>query len=332
MGSLAEETARIVARLEKLFERRFNCADVDGLERLSGGASQEIWAFRAGGKPLILRRLTRVQESRWVAVAGVENEAAIMTLASQHGIPVPAICHVLEDKDDLGRGFVAERISGETLPRKILRDDELAIARGGLATACGTVLAQIHALPRDKLPQLPKVGLLERLDNLEAIYRDSSPPRPVVELALRWLRDRAELSSGNGLVHGDFRNGNLIIAQSGLRSVLDWEGAHLGDPMEDLGWLCTSTWRFGQIDNPVGGFGQRSDLFEAYSAQSGRAVDPAAVSLWEVAGSLRWVVTCIYMGGEFALGDGALERAAIARRASEAELDLLQAIAPRERV
>jgi aminoglycoside phosphotransferase (APT) family kinase protein len=72
------------------------------------------------------------------------------------------------------------------------------------------------------------------------------------------------------LVHGDFRHGNLMVhAERGLAAVLDWELAHLGDPMEDLGWICVNSWRFGNIDKPVGGFGEYADLFAGYELREG---------------------------------------------------------------
>ena len=76
-------------------------------------------------------------------------------------------------------------------------------------------------------------------------------------------------------MHGDFRHGNLIIGPDGVRAVLDWELAHTGDPMEDLGWICVNSWRFGEIDKPVGGFGTREELFAGYEA-AGRRVDARA--------------------------------------------------------
>lgn len=124
-------------------------------------------------------------------------------------------------------------------------------------------------------------------------------------------------------MHGDFRNGNLLIGADGVNAVLDWELAHLGDPMEDLGWICVNSWRFGAIDKPVGGFGEREDLYAGYEAAGG-ALDRARAHFWEVLGTLRWGVMCT-MSGMLLRGEGpfAIERPMIARRASETELDLL---------
>jgi len=114
--------------------------------------------------------------------------------------------------------------------------------------------------------------------------------------------------------------------------VLDWELAHLGDPMEDLGWICVNSWRFGEIDKPVGGFGTREQLFAGYQS-AGRHADPDRVMFWEVMGTLRWGVMCCGMMQRFRRGpEQSIERAMIGRRASETEIDLLRLLAPRKRV
>jgi aminoglycoside phosphotransferase (APT) family kinase protein len=126
------------------------------------------------------------------------------------------------------------------------------------------------------------------------------------------------------LVHGDFRLGNLMIDDAGLVAALDWELAHSGDPGEDLGWICTPSWRFGAIDKPVGGFGDVDALLQSYWAAGGSsAVDAARVRWWTMMGSLKWGVMCLIMYRAFEAGlDRSVERAAIGRRASETELDL----------
>ena len=149
--------------------------------------------------------------------------------------------------------------------------------------------------------------------------------RPVFELAFRWLREHLPPAVTPVLVHGDYRHGNLIIGTQGVHAVLDWELAHIGDPVEDLAWLCIPPWRFGELDKPVGGFGQREDLLAAYERASGRSIDRARLAWWDVLGSLRWGIMCADMPKWLRSGrDTSVERAMIARRASESELDLLR--------
>jgi aminoglycoside phosphotransferase (APT) family kinase protein len=222
------------------------------------------------------------------------------------------------------------RVAGETIARKILRDEQFARARPILARQLGKVAAGIHALPRNALPPLREMSSTKEIAEMGREYRSFNWPRPVFELALRWLGDHDPGPSQEvTLVHGDFRHGNLIIGSDGVRAVLDWELAHLGDPMEDLGWICVNSWRFGEIDKPVGGFGSREELFAGY-AEGGRKADPARVKFWEVMGTLRWGVMCCGMMQRFRLGpDHSMERAMIGRRASETEIDLLRLLAPR---
>jgi aminoglycoside phosphotransferase (APT) family kinase protein len=309
-------------------------AGVTGLTRLSGGASQETWSFDVvhpnGNFGAILRRAPPGYGAAPTRAAGLNAEAALMQLAHAAGVPSPEVLHVLRPQDELGTGFVMRRVEGETIPRKILRDAQFADARAKLARQCGDVLARIHALPQAELPKLRRMTPDAEIAQLEQEYRSFDWPRPVFELALRWLRDHDPGPSGDiTLVHGDFRHGNLIIGPDGVRAVLDWELAHTGDPMEDLGWICVNSWRFGEIDKPVGGFGSREDLFAGYEA-AGRRVEPARVHFWEVMGTLRWGVMCCGMMQRFRLGpDHSLERAMIGRRSSETEIDLLRLLAPR---
>jgi aminoglycoside phosphotransferase (APT) family kinase protein len=302
--------------------------------RLSGGASQETWSFDivhpAGNIGAILRRAPSGYGAAPARAAGLEAEAVLMQLAYSAGVPSPQVLHVLQPQDELGTGFIMRRVEGETIPRKILRDEQFAEVRPKLARQLGKVLADIHGLAPAQLPKLRRMTSATEITELEREYRTFGWPRPVFELALRWLRDRdpgppAEVTT----VHGDFRHGNLIIGPDGVRAVLDWELAHLGDPMEDLGWICVNSWRFGEIDKPVGGFGSREELFKGYEA-AGRRVDPARVMFWEVMGTLRWGVMCCGMMQRFRLTpEHSIERAMIGRRASETEIDLLRLIAPR---
>jgi aminoglycoside phosphotransferase (APT) family kinase protein len=308
---------------------------VDRLQQLSGGASQETWSFDvvqpSGRIGAILRRAPAGYGAAPTRAAGLEVEAALMQRAYEAGIPSPRVRHVLREQDGLGRGFVMDRVAGETIPRKILRDDAFTNARPKLAAQAGTILAGIHALDRSSLPDLRLVTVSSELAALADEYRSFDWPRPVFDLALCWLSDHApDVWDAVTLVHGDFRHGNLIIGPDGIRAVLDWELAHLGDPMEDLGWICVNSWRFGAIDKPVGGFGLREDMFAAYEAASGRRVDAARVTFWEILGTLRWGLMCCGMMQRFRAGpDHSMERAMIGRRASETEIDLLRLLAPR---
>jgi hypothetical protein len=227
-----------------------------------------------------------------------------------------------DDGAALGAGsIVMDYVEGETIPRRILRDETLAGVRAQLAARCGAILAAIHRIPPFEVPGLPGGDPLEQL---RGIVDRLGQPHPAFELAFRWLGENRPPRTAQGVVHGDFRNGNLIIGPDGVRAVLDWELAHLGDPLEDLGWLCVKAWRFGS-PLPVGGFGSVDQLVDAYEEAGGTAVDRTALHWWEVLGTLRWGVICIVQTVTHLSGAvRSVELAAIGRRVCEVECDLLE--------
>ena len=218
---LSEESLRVLA--PKIMEGANGVAD---LRRLSGGATQETWAFSLiagqGARPLVLRRAASTARS--AMTIPMEAEAALMRLAGDGGVPSPRVLYVLTPADGLGTGFFMDHVEGEALGGRIVRDPALADVRPKLARQCGDVLARLHALARADLPPLPTVGAAETIADLEASHRNENWPRPVFELAFRWLKQRLpEQAEHVTLVHGDFRNGNLLI--TGARRA---RGARLG--------------------------------------------------------------------------------------------------------
>jgi aminoglycoside phosphotransferase (APT) family kinase protein len=297
------------------------------LRQLSAGASMETWSLDAIGNdatiPLILRRRPP-GNAHHLDFVSLGAEAATIQAAVAAGVAAPVVRYVLQPDDGLGPGFLMERIEGETIARKILRAYE-SIHRQ-LLEQIAEAAARIHAVPLTGLPALRILTIKQTLDEWRQEYRKQGQCRPVFELALRYLYDHAPNARFTArLVHGDYRMGNLIVGAEGLRAVLDWELCHIGDPMQDLAWLCLPPWRFGRIDAPAGGLGTRDELFAAYESASGERVDRDRVRYWEILGSLKWGLMCSGMVDWFRSGrDRSVERAMIARRASESELDLLR--------
>jgi aminoglycoside phosphotransferase (APT) family kinase protein len=298
---------------------------ISGLQRLTGGSSSESWSFDAEFNQqryeLVLRRTAGKTER---APIDKRTEAILQQIAAKKNVPVAAIRFILDEEDGLGSGYVMGRITGETIPRKILRDEEYAEARQHLALDCGKIIALIHSIEVDSLPPLEMVPVknqIERLMMVPQVYRENIP---VFEFAVRWMLDHLPPEREQRLVHGDFRNGNLVVGPEGIRAVLDWELAHLGDPMEDLAYISINSWRFGNIDQPVGGFGQREDLFAGYEEAGGGKVDQEAVHFWEVFCTFKWGIICIVQGHAHLSGSvRSVNRAATGRRVSETEVDLM---------
>jgi aminoglycoside phosphotransferase (APT) family kinase protein len=325
---VVEAVAQLHAQLESLLQAELGdpSVRVADLVRLTGGASRETWSFKADGAEGTVRRLILRRDPPGVdRPGGMAREAAALQAAAKAGVPEPALLVHHDDATALGAPFIImEHVDGETIARRILRDAQYSSARRFLARQCGEILARIHSVDRSDLPELaetdPLVACAESLQLLDE-------PRPVLDLGLRWLiNNRPEGSGRRTLVHGDFRNGNLIIGPDGIRAVLDWENVHWGDPAEDLGWMCVKAWRFG-VKAPVGGFGSYEDLLEGYVAAGGVPVDLATVRWWETLGTLRWGLGCIAQSRRHLDGGvRSVELAAIGRRACEQEWDLLHLI------
>ena len=305
---------------------------VTTIARLSGGASQETWSFDAlvntHTEHLILRRSPgggpRVTEGS--GAVPLSTEAAVIEAARAGGVKAPRVRYVLKEGDGVGAGYVMDRLSGETIARKILRDHEFDAVRPKLAYQCGEILAHIHRVDIKSIERLLHVvdgpAQLKRYRDLYDAY---DYPHPIFEYAFKWLDPRMAGTKRRTLVHGDFRHGNLLISPHGVEAALDWELTHIGDPLEDIGWICTNSWRFGAAEKVVGGFGDLTDLLDGYRAASGIDISPDAVRTWIVYGSLKWGVMCMSMYQGFR-ADGSVERAAIGRRSSETEIDLINLI------
>jgi aminoglycoside phosphotransferase (APT) family kinase protein len=301
---------------------------IQDLRQLTGGASRQTWSFDAVGadgarRPLILRR-----DPPEGAPKGMREEALAIMAAARAGVPEPEIIAHSDDPSLLDAPFIAmERVDGETLARRILRDEKFAAVRPRLAEQCGEILARIHSIPLAEVPGLDRPDVLAKLRETLAEFDD---PSPALELGLRWLEQHRPEPTDDVVLHGDFRNGNLVVGPDGIRAVLDWENVHRGDPMQDLGYLCVRAWRFG-ADEPVGGFGPFADLFRGYERVSGRTVDPEIVHWWQLYGAVWWGVGCMRQAWRHLSGsERSVELAAIGRRVWEQEYDVLLLLEDRE--
>ncbi len=251
-------------------------------------------------------------------------EAEVVRAAFSNGVPVPELVASSATPSAIGSAYmVLTLVEGETIARKILRDAEFAHARDVLPAQFGRALAQLHAAD---VAQVPGLHEQDQMHQYRQILDSTGEPHPTFELAFRWLEAHRPPTTRRTLVHGDFRLGNVMVGPDGLRAVLDWELAHLGDPMEDLGWLCVKAWRFGSA-LPAGGVGTYEQLISAYEAASGLTLDPEVVRWWEVLGTLKWGIMCI--GQAMAHTSGVArshELAAIGRRVCENEHDLFLAL------
>ena len=219
-----------------------------------------------------------LQRQRTGDARDMSVEIATVRAAASAGVPVAAIVAASTDASLLDGALHdpdATSPGRRPLARSFATNDSES-ARQLLPSQLAEALVKIHAIDPAQVPGLVAVDQVEHyrqvLDTWANRIRRSS-----------WRcagsrRNRPPVT-GHVVVHGDFRLGNLMVGDEGLRAVLDWELAHVGDPMEDLGWLCVKSWRFG---SPLPGrraSPSTSELFAAYEAAGGGAVDPRCRSL-----------------------------------------------------
>ena len=294
---------------------------IDGLTRLTGGSSREIWAFCVridGGEDLdlVLRRDAPGEERGDELLL----EVAVMEAARGAGVPVPKLYGDSASARDLG-GIVMERITAETDPRRILTDEALGGARRGLARECGEALGRLHSLDVHAVAKLPFVDRLaeyrRELDRLDTA-------RPVLELSYDWLMSNRPAPRPPVVVHGDFRLGNLAVGTDGVAAVFDWESAHVGDRLEDLGWIAVKTWRF-RGDGIIGGFGDADDFLEAYAAVTGHGIERSEFDWALHLNTWIWAVGCLQQADRHLSGSQrSVDLAMVGRRVVEVEADLLE--------
>lgn len=327
------------AGVERAFAAQGDDVSVDIGERVTAGATRATLfatitrGHRSASRPVVIQidlfDDTDLAEKRSTMAA----ESACIRLAAAADVPVPEVLLASDDRSFVGGTFtVSSRIDGLTIPRHILRavanDPELGRR---LAYQCGESLARLHTVSPDQVPDdvrrldAPTPSASYVAERLEA-QREVLQASPAMALGLRWLDGNSPSQpAGSCLVHGDFRNGNIIVdPEWGLAAILDWEIAHVGDPMEDLAWLCTRFWRFGNDELAVGGFGDVVDLRSGYEAAGGTWRDDA-FRWWLAARALWWAQGLAGQARSYVTGlTDELVLAASGRRVAELEYDLLR--------
>jgi aminoglycoside phosphotransferase (APT) family kinase protein len=287
---------------------------VENVRQLAGGASKEAWAVDAGDRRLLVRRAGVGVIHRDTLT--LEQEFRVLQAAHAAGVRVPEPVAYLGELD--GReAFAMERVSGETIGRRIVRDPP-----PGLAEQMAEELARIHAIP--PLDFLPRGDVVSRfLEELESV----GEPHPAIEYGLAWVRERLPEAREPVFLHGDWRIGNLAVDERGIVAVLDWEFAHVGDPVEDVAWPLVRAWRFGADERRLGGVADVEPYLERYNELTGRDVSVEELHVWEVLGNVKWATGCLTQSRRHLNGqDRSVEYAVLGRMAAEMEYELLHLI------
>lgn len=171
-----------------------------------------------------------------------------------------------------------------------------------------TVLGNLARLAPEALQldfmELPSHPAREALEYWSAVVaEDALHPQPIAEAAIRHLqRELPDPSADCVLVHGDYRSGNFLYDQDGtIQGVLDWEMAHLGDPLEDLAWSMDPLWCFPE-KTLAGGLLPRADALAIWERASGITVDAEAFRWWQIFASLKALAIWISSAESFVNG------------------------------
>ncbi len=288
---------------------------VDRLQRISGGASRETYRFCLTWTEAEERRTRRLILRRDPPASLIDTERRIEFEAYRafHGsaVPVPEMLWLEEGTGPLDHPFfIAEEISGYEAAPAVLWSEAYLPVHAALAERKWTILGQIAradpvALGLDKVMYQPAPAECwsRELGHWEAILdKDATEPLPIARAAIRWLKANPPPPPPRiSVVHGDYRTGNFLFAPDGqIHGILDWEMAHLGDSLEDLGWSLNPVWSSGR--GLAGGLVPEQDAVAIWSRSSGQPVDPAALHWWTlfncIKGQAIWISSArVWMDG-----------------------------------
>ncbi len=303
---------------------------IAAMSLLSGGAIQQNWRMDVTVDGVAQDWVLRTDSAATLAQSRPRaEEFSLVRAAWAAGVAVPEPLYLCTDATVIGGAFfIMRRVEGVAAAHRIVRSDTLGGGRTALAASLGQQLARIHGMTAglDFLAPHPPVPAAQRfVAEMRAHLDRGRRPRPALEWGLRHLERHAPPPGDIVLCHNDFRTGNYMVTEAGITGVLDCEFAAWGDPHEDLGWLCAKCWRFGS-PHAVGGVGPRAALYDAYTRESGRAVDDAAVTFWEIAATIRWAVVAIAQAERHISGaEASLELALTGHIVPELELDVMRA-------
>ncbi len=340
-----ERAPALAAFLARVWEAR--SVSIHSTRLLSGGAVQENWCLdlevaggpRAGTFQVVLRTDAA---SRISLSLGRRAEFEVLAAAHRSGVRVAEPLADCDDATLIGQPFSIQAfIGGSADARSLVRRGDLATVGPDIARELGRQLALIHAMGPSKpgLDALSHASILgappdagtaparREVERLRRLMDGAGEPRPALEYILCWLDARAPVSREVTLVHGDFRTGNYLVEGSSVTAVLDWEFAHWGDPVEDIGWFCARSWRFGNDDLEAGGIATRAPFRAGYETVRPLPDDDAAVDYWEIMAAAKWAAVAVAQGDRYRKGgEESLELALTGLMAPQMELDALLAI------
>lgn len=298
----------LAAHLAEFLSARIASAQdlrITGLTRSGAGSSRENWPFdvrwRTGQEQHDLQLLLRRDPSAQVVETERSVEFALLSALQPSPVPTPVVRWLDEDGSALGRpSIIGDRYEGAAHRSLLTAKDPLGLGAEGridLARDLAGVLADIHRIDVQATGIDAVLRGLSRTAEGELGYwvreldRTELEFHPALRLTARWLRANLPPEPERPvLVHGDYRPANMLVRGGRIEVVLDWELAHTGDPLDDLGWYTTPLYRG---EHFIEGSWGIDDFLAEYSARSGRAVDRDALKFWQVMAMFRLAVMAV---------------------------------------
>jgi aminoglycoside phosphotransferase (APT) family kinase protein len=273
-------------------------------ERIGEGHSNITFLVRRGDARVVLRRPPRPPLPP--SAHDVLREARLLKALEGTPVRVPTVIAVGDDESVLGVPFyVMEEIHGSVLASAIPRALDTAEERRRTAEELVDALVELHEVDWRAcgLEGYGKpTGYLERqVRRFTGLWEHNKTRElPVVEELGEWLGANMPESPESTIVHGDYRLGNVMMADSApaeLVAIFDWELSTIGDPLADLGYM-TVTWvepndaedtMFANLSavTRAEGFLTREEIIARYEERSGRSMSALnwyqALALWKAA-------------------------------------------------
>lgn len=297
--SAPSEATKMTDLLERFFADHLNesGAVISNVHRVSAGRSRQNWTFdlqwtrdeAVVSEALILRR----DPQGGLVETDRQTEFAVLTCLEKSAVPAPIARWIDPDGSWFGSPSLIMRREPGECDYYILNGNRPLSERVNLARQICDLLVLVHQTDtqatdlRDVLVT-PSDPPAQQLEQWESVLRaDQAEPYPEIELALRWLEKTAPAPSGIGLVHGDFKPGNILFRSGKITALLDWELAHIGDPAEDLGWV---TQPLREREHLIQGHWGREELLERYTLHTGTRIPVESLHWWNLFATFRTAV------------------------------------------
>ncbi|MCB9450051.1 MAG: phosphotransferase family protein [Anaerolineaceae bacterium] len=310
---------------------------LETLQELPGGTSRDNWLVGVKVDDQEQQFLLRRDRATTYSDQALEREQEFAVLRAAHasGVRVTRPRWYCIESTILGAPFlVSDYIEGIAIGSQVVSLPNLADARKALPEQMGEQLARIHAIDHQKhrldflpKPQVGRSPAQEAIHEIRRIITNLGVHNPVFSYGLRWAENNLPTTQTPVVLHGDFRIGNIVVDETGLQAIIDWEFCRLGDPLEDLAWVGLRDWRYGRGDLPLGGVGEREPFIAAYESASKLIVNRADLDFWEILGNLRWAVVCLAQAERHCSGkDRSVELAVLGRRSAAMQHEMLRLI------